>query len=72
MTPSWQPDADLALLQQRARMLKNIRAFFDERNVLEVETPLLSRYGVTDPHLDSLQLTLAVSLCTLIPRRNIA
>lgn len=36
-------------------MLKSIRAFFEVRNVIEVETPLLSRYSTTDPHLDSLQ-----------------
>ncbi len=36
-------------------MLKNIRAFFDARGVTEVETPLLSQYSTTDPHLDSLQ-----------------
>lgn len=36
-------------------MLKNIRAFFDGRSVIEVETPLLSKYATTDPHLDSLQ-----------------
>ena len=36
-------------------MLKSIRAFFDARDVIEVETPLLSRYSTTDPHLDSLQ-----------------
>ena len=36
-------------------MLKSIRAFFDVRNVIEVETPLLSRYSSTDPHLNSLQ-----------------
>ncbi len=35
-------------------MLKNIRAFFDARDVIEVETPLLSHYSTTDPHLDSL------------------
>jgi len=35
-------------------MLKNIRAFFDVRAVIEVETPLLSHYSTTDPHLESL------------------
>lgn len=36
-------------------MLKNIRAFFDARDVLEVETPLLASAGSTDPHIESLQ-----------------
>lgn len=36
-------------------MLKNIRAFFDDRQVIEVETPLLSHHATTDPHLDSLR-----------------
>jgi len=34
-------------------MLHSIRAFFAERNVLEVETPGLSNAGVTDPQLRS-------------------
>ncbi len=49
------PAASLATLQIRARIRKQIRAFFDEQDVLEVETPVLSRAGVTDPHIDSLQ-----------------
>jgi len=36
-------------------MLKSIRAFFDARDVLEVETPLLASAGNTDPHIESLQ-----------------
>ena len=32
-------------------MLADIRAFFKARNVLEVETPLLSAFRTTDPHL---------------------
>lgn len=45
--------ASLFAMQQRARILANIRSFFKERQVLEVETPLLSQSGVTDPHLHS-------------------
>lgn len=34
-------------------MLKGIRAFFDERGVLELETPLFARCGATEPNLES-------------------
>jgi lysyl-tRNA synthetase class 2 len=40
-------------MQLRARMLTDIRAFFDQRGVLEVETPLLSSSSTTDPNLSS-------------------
>lgn len=52
---NWQPTATLAMLQLRAKLLKNIRDFFSEHHVLEVETPLLSHATVTDPHLHSFQ-----------------
>jgi len=35
-------------------MLQDIRAFFDARGVLEVETPLLASAGNTDIHIESL------------------
>ncbi|GMR00962.1 MAG: elongation factor P--(R)-beta-lysine ligase [Gammaproteobacteria bacterium] len=46
-------------------MLKNIRAFFDSRSVIEVETPLLSHYSTTDPHLDSLCSSFREQACYL-------
>ncbi|MBI3771490.1 MAG: EF-P lysine aminoacylase GenX [Gammaproteobacteria bacterium] len=49
----WRPSASLAQLQLRARVLARIRAFFAERNIMEVETPLLAEGGSTDPHLES-------------------
>jgi len=52
---NWQPGATNEVILERALMLKNIRAFFDARNVIEVETPLLSHASTTDPHLESLQ-----------------
>jgi lysyl-tRNA synthetase class 2 len=54
MTTDWQPSASLDLLRQRAQLLQKIRHFFQRRNVLEVDVPLLSRYSVTDPHLDAI------------------
>lgn len=52
---NFQLTTSLATLQIRARIRKRIRAFFDAQGVLEVETPILGRAGVTDPHIDSLQ-----------------
>jgi len=40
-------------LQGRAKLYAMIRAFFAERGVLEVETPILSAAGNTDPNIES-------------------
>lgn len=50
---SWRPTADVETLIARAGVLKKIRTFFDERGVVEVETPLLSHATITDPHLEA-------------------
>ena len=39
-------------------MLNRARAFFTERNILEVDTPILSRFAVSDPHIESIEITL--------------
>jgi lysyl-tRNA synthetase class 2 len=45
----WRPSASLALLRARAELLARIRIFFDERQVLEVETPILSTSAPSEP-----------------------
>jgi lysyl-tRNA synthetase class 2 len=47
----WRPSADIGQLKQRAEILAQIRRFFAERDVLEVDTPALSHATVTDFHL---------------------
>ena len=51
---NWRPTASLSALKIRAAILSKIRAFFAERNVLEVETPLLSHNTVTNPYIQSI------------------
>lgn len=51
----WQPSADLAVVQQRAQLLKSLRDYFQQRDVLEVETPILSQYPVCDPNIEVMQ-----------------
>jgi len=53
----WQPSADIRQLKQRALVLSQIRAFFAARQVLEVDTPVMSHYGVSDPHIDSIPVS---------------
>ena len=56
---SWRPTATHAALARRAAMLQTTRAFFSERNVLEVETPILSAAAVSDPQIESLATQVA-------------
>jgi lysyl-tRNA synthetase class 2 len=47
----WAPHCNSAQLRARACLLATVRAFFLERGVLEVETPLLAAHPASDPHL---------------------
>lgn len=51
----WQPSATIATLHQRAKILASIRAFFTSRGYLEVETPIMARFGVTDVYLSNIK-----------------
>ena len=53
MVSNWQPSADIATLKRRAQYLADVRRFFAERDIVEVETPILSSAAPTAPYLDS-------------------
>lgn len=48
----WRPTASLDALQARAGLYRTIRDFFQQRQVLEVDTPALARHGVTDVNIE--------------------
>lgn len=57
MNKDWQPSASFETLKHRAALLASIRAFMAGRGILEVETPILSQAGNTDPNLRSFTTT---------------
>ncbi len=54
MVADWRPAAPLEQLRRRAALLRRVRAFFEARGLLEVETPALSGAATTDPQIESL------------------
>ena len=52
----WQPSARIEHLKQRAELLAQARAFFAERNVIEVQTPVLAKHSVTEPDVQSIEV----------------
>jgi elongation factor P--(R)-beta-lysine ligase len=56
---SWRPGATHAALRQRAALVARMRNFFAARGVLEVDTPILSAAGISDPQIESLTTQVA-------------
>lgn len=50
----WRPAGSIDALKARAGFLRRIRRFFDDRGVLEVQTPVLMPCTVTEPMIDSI------------------
>ena len=59
----WQPTASIKNLLARAKIIAEIRHFFTERGLLEVETPVLSEFGVTDVHLSTFSTEFIAPFC---------
>jgi lysyl-tRNA synthetase class 2 len=51
----WRPSACIENLKQRAGLMRQIRSFFETRDYLEVETPAMAHFGVTDPYLSNIK-----------------
>lgn len=51
----WRPSGSLEALRQRAQLYQELRAFFAQRQVLEIEAPALVAAAVTDPFIESLE-----------------
>jgi lysyl-tRNA synthetase class 2 len=54
MGENWRPGASRLAIEARAQLLSNIRRFFALRKVTEVETPVLSRAGNSDPNISNI------------------
>jgi len=50
----WRPACSLAALEARARLMAELRAFFAERDVLEVQTSILAAHTVTEVAIESM------------------
>ncbi|KEY91591.1 hypothetical protein CF67_14017 [Candidatus Photodesmus blepharus] len=55
MQAIWKPEATIKRLKHRASLVNQIRQFFLERNVWEVDTPSISHSTITDVHVEVFQ-----------------
>lgn len=53
MADHWQPGIDPSSLRYRSELLQSLRSFFQQRQVIEVDVPVLARSTVTDINIES-------------------
>lgn len=56
MSKAWRPTADVDTLVKRAELLDRTRTFFRDREIVEVQTSTLDRYGVTDVAIENVEV----------------
>ena len=54
---NWRPSASNRTIRKRTQIYQKIRYFFEQRDVLEVDTPLLSRATNTDANIAAIKAT---------------
>lgn len=54
MADQWQPGIHMSSLRYRSELLQSLRSFFQQRQVLEVDVPVLARSTVTDINIESI------------------
>ena len=52
----WRPSSGVRAAESRAALLRRVRDYFDGADVLEVDTPALGRYAISDPQIESLAI----------------
>ncbi len=52
----WRPTAEIDTLKRRAAIIRRLREWFYQQNILEVETPQLSQGATTDPNIESFEV----------------
>jgi len=55
----WKPISGLKIAKERAIKLEKIRNFFKKENVLEVDTPILSKSATSDINIESISASLS-------------
>ena len=58
---SWRPSAGIEEARRRALRLRQARDFFEQRNILEVDTPCIGEAAVSDVNIEHISTTLALS-----------
>lgn len=57
----WKPSSGPAAAQRRGLMLRRLRHYFEMTNTLEVDTPALSHYAISDPQIESITVQSTLS-----------
>jgi len=55
---NWEPGASIEVLRERSTLIQKIRKYFSDQDILEVETPAISKFPTIDEHIDSIEVSL--------------